>query len=74
VLKTRRTGHAEVNSYRSPQEEDGEEESGGSDDSWCGDSDDDEKNAPPPPPFRASPSLWSWSGSECELMLLWILL
>jgi hypothetical protein len=42
VLKTRRTGHDEVNSKNSPEEEDGEEESGGSVVSWCVDGEDGE--------------------------------
>jgi hypothetical protein len=41
VLKTRRTGHDEVNSKSSPAEEDGEDESGCRG-SWCVDGEDGE--------------------------------
>jgi hypothetical protein len=75
VLNTRRTGHDEVNSKRSPDEEDGEEEIGGGSGSgsWRGDGEDGEKKPlplPPPPP----PPSWMCIGRECELMLLWMLL
>ena len=72
MLKTRRTGHDEVNSKRSPEEEDGEEESGGSG-SWCGDGEDGDKKPLLPPPKDTSAS-WMCIGSEWELTLLWMLL
>ena len=73
MLKTRRTGHDEVNSKRSPEEEDGEEESGGSG-SWCGDGEDGDKKPLLPPPKAMSLANWMCLRSKWELMLLWMLL